>query len=78
MKIPIDAQVQAMEETVIAHRSYVNTVKRLVKLNERPKEILEDTERRLPLMEAALKTLKWVQTNRELIIQVHEKAKNSS
>lgn len=78
MKIPLDAQVTALEEAVIAHRTYVNTVKRLVKANERPKEILEDTERRLPLMEAALKTLKWVQANRELIIEVHEKAKNSS
>jgi hypothetical protein len=78
VKIPLDAQVTALEEAVIAHRTYVNTVKRLVKANERPKEILEDTERRLPLMEAALKTLKWVQANRELIIEVHEKAKNSS
>jgi len=78
VKIPLDAQVTALEEAVIAHRTYVNTVKRLVTLKERPKEILEDTERRLPLMEAALKTLKWVQANRELIIQVHEKAKNNS
>ena len=78
MKISIDAQVTALEEAVIAHRSYVNTVRRLVKLNERPKEILEDTERRLPLMEAALKTLKWVQLNRETIIEAHNKCKNSS
>lgn len=78
MKISIDAQVQALEEAVIAHRSYVNTVKRLVKLKERPKEILEDTERRLPLMEAALKTLKWVQLNRETIIEAHNKCRNST
>lgn len=78
MKISIDAQVQALQEAVTAHRSYVNTVRRLVKLNERPKEILEDTERRLPLMEAALKTLKWVQLNRETIIEAHNKCKNSS
>jgi hypothetical protein len=49
-----------------------------VKANERPKEILEDTERRLPLMEAALKTLQWVQLNRELIIEVHAKSKKTS
>ena len=78
MKIPIDDQVQALEEAVIAHRSYVNTVKRLVKLNERPKEILEDTENRLPKMEAALKTLKWVQLNRELIIEIHNKRQNGT
>lgn len=78
MKIPIDAQVQALEEAVIAHRSYVRTVKRLVALKERPKEILEDTERRLPLMEAALKTLKWVQLNRETIIETHNKCRNGT
>lgn len=78
MKIPLDAQVQALEEAVIAHRSYVNTVKRLVTLKERPKEILEDTERRLPLMEAALKTLKWVQLNRKTIIEAHNKCRNGT
>jgi len=78
MKVSIDDQVQALEEAVIAHRSYVRTVKRLVTLKERPKEILEDTERRLPLMEAALKTLKWVQLNRETIIEAHNKCQNSA
>ena len=77
MKVSIDAQVIAMQEAVTAHRSYVRTVKRLVMLNERPKEILADTERRLPLMEAALKTLEWVQKNRQLILDVHEKSKNN-
>ena len=77
MRIPIEQQVQALQEAVTAHRSYVRTVKRLVMLNERPKEILADTERRLPLMEAALKTLEWVQKNRQLILDVHEKSKNN-
>jgi hypothetical protein len=67
-KISIAEQVYAMEETVTNHRSYINLVRRLVAEKERPKEILEDTERRLPYMEAALKTLKWVQENREAII----------
>jgi hypothetical protein len=75
MKIPIEDQVAALESAVIAHRSYVRTVRRLVAEKERPKEILEDTERRLPAMEAALKTLEWVQNNRDTIVQVYEKAK---
>ena len=75
MKISIDAQVTALQEAVTAHRSYVRTVRRLVAEKERPKEILEDTERRLPAMEAALKTLQWVQQNRDTIVQVYEKAK---
>ena len=77
MKIPIEDQVAAMQDTVSNHRSYIRTVKRLVAAGDRPKAILEDTERRLPAMEAALKTLEWVQKNRQLIVEVHEKAKLS-
>ena len=67
-KISIAEQVYAMEEVIQNHRSYINTVTRLVAANERPKEILEDTKRRLPYVEASLRTLKWVQANREAII----------
>jgi hypothetical protein len=68
MKIGIDDQVAALEDVVRNHRSYINLVRRYVANGERPKEILDDTERRLPAVEAALKTLKWVQKNREIII----------
>jgi hypothetical protein len=78
MKVTIEAQVEALEDVVKNHRSYVALVKRLVARNERPKEILEDTEARLPLIEASLRTLKWVKENRELIIQMHEKLKKAS
>jgi len=75
MKIPIEDQVAVLQDTVNNHRSYVTTVKRLVAAGDRPKEILMETERRLPLMAAALKTLKWVQLNRETIIEAHKKIK---
>ena len=78
MKITIDDQVAGLQEAVIAHRTYVKTIRRLVAEKERPKELLADTEARLPVMEAALKTLEWVQLNRELIIEVHEKSKKAS
>ena len=68
MKIGIDDQVAAFEDVVRNHRSYINLVRRYVAQGERPKEILDDTEKRLPAVEAALKTLKWVQKNREIII----------
>lgn len=68
MKIGIDDQVSALEEAVIAHRTYVNVTRRYVERKERPEELLKDTEARLPKMEAALNTLKWVQKNREIII----------
>jgi hypothetical protein len=67
-KITIDEQVAAMEDVIQNHRSYINLVRRLVAKGERPEEILKDTERRLPYVEASLKTLKWVQANREAII----------
>ena len=69
MKIGIDEQVAALEDAVNNHRSYVNMVRRYVSKGERPEEILKETEERLPKMEAALKTLKWVQENREIIIK---------
>jgi hypothetical protein len=74
MRPTIEEQVAAVQDVVQNHRSYVNTVKRLVKAGDRPKEILDDTEARLPLMEAALDTLKWVQKNRETIVKAHKMA----
>ena len=68
MKIGIDDQIAALEDVVRNHRSYINLVRRYVAEGQRPKEILDDTERRLPAVEAALKTLKWVKKNREIII----------
>ena len=73
MKIPIEDQVSGLREAVVAHESYIRTVRRLVKDGERPEEILKDVEQRLPKMQAALKTLEWVQTNREIIIQIYQK-----
>jgi hypothetical protein len=67
-KININDQVTALEDVVRNHRSYINLVRRYVAKGERPQEILDDTEKRLPAVEAALKTLKWVQQNREIII----------
>ena len=74
MRPTIEEQVAAVQDVVQNHRSYVKTVKRLVKAGDRPKEILDDTEARLPLMEAALDTLKWVQKNRETIVKAHKMA----
>ena len=70
MRIGIDEQVVALDDVVRNHRSYINLVRRYVAKGERPQEILDDTEKRLPAVEAALKTLKWVQQNREIIIDV--------
>ena len=78
MKVSLEEQVWAMEDAVRNHRSYVTLVRRLVAKGERPEEILTDTEMRLPLMEAALETLKWLQNNRETVVEAYRKIKNAS
>jgi prefoldin subunit 5 len=70
MKITIEEQIAALEDTVRNHKSYIDTVTRYVAANERPKEILIDTKRRLPYIEAALNTLKWIKENKEMIIKI--------
>jgi phosphoserine phosphatase len=77
MKISLDEQVRAVEDAVNNHRSYVNTVKRFVAAGDRPKEILKDTADRLPLMEAALETLKWLQDNRETVVAAYRNIKKA-
>jgi hypothetical protein len=72
MRIGIDEQVVALEDVVRNHRSYINLVRRYVVEGQRPKEILDDTEKRLPAVEAALKTLKWIQKNREIVISAQK------
>jgi hypothetical protein len=71
-KININDQVAALEDVVRNHRSYINLVRRYVAEGQRPKEILDDTEKRLPAVEAALKTLKWIQKNREIVISAQK------
>jgi len=78
MKVSLEEQVWAMEDAVRNHRSYVTLVRRLVAKGERPEAILTDTEMRLPLMEAALETLKWLQNNRETVVEAYRKIKNAS
>jgi hypothetical protein len=78
MKVSLEEQIWAVEDAVRNHRGYVVLVKRLVAQKERPKEILEDTERRLPMMEAALETLKWLHENRDCVVQAYKNSKTSS
>ena len=67
MKISLKDQVAALEATVVNHRGYVVFCKRYVEEGKRPVEVLEDTERRLPYMEACLATMQWLLKNEEKI-----------
>lgn len=77
MKVSLEQQIWAMEDAVRNHRSYVTLVRRLVAKGERPEEILRETEARLPLMEAALETLKWLQENRDTVVAAYKSIKNT-
>ena len=78
MKVPLEQQVAALREVVSHHRSYVTMVKRFVLDGNRPKEVLEETEARLPLMEAALRTMEWVESNQDLIREAYNSRRNGS
>jgi outer membrane protein TolC len=78
MKVSLDDQVRAVEDAVNNHRSYVNTVRRLVAKGDRPEAILKETEQRLPLMEAALETLKWLQGNRAVVVAAYRNIQNGA
>jgi hypothetical protein len=67
MKISLKDQVETLEETLRNHRGYVAFCKRYASEQDRPKEILEDTERRLPYMEACLTTMQWLLRNEDKI-----------
>ena len=62
MKISLKEQVDALEDTVNNHRSYINVCERYkdAKYNE---DVLIDMKKRFPFMEACLKTMKWLLEN---------------
>lgn len=75
-KIPLSAQVFEIELTAANRRGFISTLRDLVRRKERPQHDVDYQTGRLPALEAALKTLKWVEANQDLIKQVHsQKAK---
>lgn len=75
-KISIKDQVIELELTLVNRRGFISTLKNLVRQKARPQHDVDYQEGRLPALEAALRTLKWVETNQELIKQVYsQKAK---
>ncbi len=74
-KISIDDQIKGMESAISNARSYIKLVERYVAEGERPQEVLDDTRARLPVYEAILETLRFVQKNRDVIISVYRQKK---
>lgn len=76
-KIPLKDQICELELTVVNRRGFISTLKDLVRRKERPQHDLDYQAGRLPALEAAVTTLKWVEANQDLIRQVHSKTAKS-
>lgn len=75
-KISIKDQVAEIELTLVNRRGFVSAIRDAIRLKTKTQHDLEYQIGRLPALEAALKTLKWVEANQDLIKQVHsQKAK---
>lgn len=75
-KIPLATQIFEIELTVANRRGFISTLRDLVRQKQRPQHDVDYQAGRLPALEAALATLKWVEANQDLIKEVHrQKAK---
>lgn len=66
-KISLDAQITAVELEILSRKAHVENLERLVLRKERQPHHVADAAKLIPAMEAALKTLKWLKSNEEII-----------
>lgn len=57
-----------MEDALRNSKAFVALTKRYVDQGDRPQEVLDEAERRVPYWEAILTTLKWLKENRDAVI----------
>ena len=67
-RIGIDEQIRHMEDALRNSQAFVALTKRYVAEGERPQEVLDEAERRVPYWQAILTTLRWLRDNRDIII----------
>jgi hypothetical protein len=63
MTIPIEQQAAAVEISVVNMRGHIENLQHLVARNKRPAAELDIFVGRLPALEAAAKTLRWMAIN---------------
>jgi hypothetical protein len=73
-KIGIDEQIKHMEDALRNSQAFVALTKRYVAEGERPQEVLDEAERRVPYWQAILNTLRWIRDNRDAIIAAKRSA----
>lgn len=66
-KIPVSSQITALEILLANRKGFVETLRELVKNRKREPVELEIAERPIVGLEAAIRTLKWVEANENTI-----------
>lgn len=67
MKVPIRSQIDALELAIVNKKGHIDTLRELVKAKKRPEMDLFIAQQPVEALEAALKTLKWVEANKKSI-----------
>ena len=63
MTVPLEQQAAAVEISVVNMRGHISNLESLIARNKRPAAELEIFNDRLPALEAAAKTLRWMAVN---------------
>lgn len=66
-KIPLKDQIAEIELTLVNRRGFVSAIRDAIRLKTKTQHDLEYQIGRLPALEAALSTLKWVAANQDAI-----------
>ena len=75
-KISLDDQIAHIEAAIRNNKAFAALTKRYVAEGERPQEVLDELEQRIPYWEAALETLRWIRKNRDIIISIYRQNKS--
>lgn len=69
-KIPLKDQIAEIELTLVNRRGFVSAIRDAIRLKAKTQHDLDYQISRLPALEAALATLKWVNANQDVIRRV--------
>lgn len=75
-KIPLKDQIAEIELTLANRRGFVSAIRDAIRLKAKTQHDLDYQISRLPALEAALATLKWLEANQDVVRTVYsQKAK---
>ena len=62
-KVTIDKQITAVELALLSYKAHLDNLKRLVAKKQRDQHEVDMIEPRIPALDAALQTLRWLKEN---------------